>query len=260
MNPGVNFDHLQPNDPALANLKIPANTDFFVFRNSKCGVANDSPILGHPSDGKIVERNTKSEAPSFSSYRTEKVQTLGSLSQTADSDNCILGISVNGPLESVALGDGVVSANGLIDPNEPGAPSIENQDQITAEGQEAVAKAISRGDPIQLQVYTVGREVSAPNPPPGFDPTAPIRLPDVAAYDAAKFFLVPMPTSTNNSTQIADLNNSIVAAVKSGAHFVLVPAVDPNSILFASQYASENGAKVYIVPKPKREPSSTNSR
>ena len=243
LNSSVNFKDLKPNDPRMANIQIPRDTSILVLKDPKCSQSALGD-LGQYSQDSLQDTADLQKAPSFNVVSLGDNETMGSLSKKAESNPCILGMYSNGSLASASLPANFDLRSLLKD--EEGAKTFsadELMDHVTSIAQ--IAK--SSGDTGKVQVYLAG--VNLPGIASNADPTQPVMvnggLP--VPTSVTQVFDLPMPAGKSN--QIANLNNSIVLAVNDGAHVVLVPAIDPNAISGAIQYAKSQGAQVMMVPK-----------
>lgn len=243
LNSSVNFKNLKPNDPRLASIRIPRNTSLLVLKDPKCSQSQLGE-LGQYAQDSLQDTADLQRAPSFNVVKLGDNETLGSLSQKAESNPCVLGMYSNGSLASASLpanldirsllkGDGgakAFTADGLMD-------------HVTSIAQ--MAKSV--GDGGKVQVYMTG--VNLPGVAANADPTQPVQVNGGLPVPASVTQVFDLPMPAGKSNQIANLNNSIVLAVNDGAHVVLVPAIDPNAISGAIQYAKSQGAQVMMVPR-----------
>jgi hypothetical protein len=243
LNSSVNFKDLKTDDPKMANIQIPRDTTILVLKDPRCSQSALGE-LGQFSKDSLQDTADLQKGPSFNIVTLIDNETMGSLSQKAESNPCVLGMYSNGSLASASLPADFDLKSLLRDAS--GAKSFSADglmDHVTSIAQ--LAK--SNGDAGKVQVYLAG--VNLPGIAPNADPTQPVMVNGGLPVPSSVTQVFDLPMPPGRSNQIANLNNSIVLAVNDGAHVVLVPAIDPNAISGAIQYAQSQGAQVMMVPK-----------
>lgn len=247
LNPRLHLKNMADNDPRLQQLQLPKGVHFLAIRDPKCPAVPFEEGLGLVKMSSISQKNWELGFPSTFSYVTERPQTVEALARSVAKNPCLLKVQVNASLQSIALAPGITNYRPWLDPKTHGAPPLLASKDILKLSQKFTQDMKARGQEGSVDVYNLGRFASQFKVSELRNPTEPIPIPALSQMGTS-YVTIPMPSNTESENQLADLNNTIFAAVARGARMILVPAIDPNTILTASRYAESNGARVYLVP------------
>lgn len=242
-NPGLNIAEIKEGDPRLQNLIIPAGLSFMSLNADGCD-RNTASNLG-TVDQKSMGLNFENlKIPKFVTIRTSENQTLEDLSSKLEKNQCSLALIPNKSMASAQLSNAEIKR--LLSEKQIENVKLYEFKEVYNEAYTKVTSSIFDGNPRPAQIFLAGLSSSSYSVPEGTDTTQPISA-FTLANGAGQVSILPYPSTSDEGAQIADANNAIIAAVASGADFVLVPPIDPSYYEEAAKIAAENDVKLYVM-------------